>query len=537
MADDVFGIVGTTQGGSFRVDEPVAEGGFAVIYRAYHGAFRSNVALKCLKIPRALTEAEQKEFLEKFREEAQVLFWLSSSIPSVVRPLHVGTLINTDKFVPFIALEWLDGSTLDHLISSRALAGKPPMSLPAVLKMLTPVAEALCRAHKFPTPEGVVTVVHRDLKPENIFITSVNGKEAAKILDFGIAKVKSATTHMVGRQSAEASAVSGFTPAYGSPEQWLPKRYGQTGPWTDVWGLAITVVEALCGHAPIDGEHAAMMGSAIDPERRPTPRNEGVAVSDEVESIFAQALAVDPRDRFHDIGAFWNALCRAVGLPEAVGDRPASLAPAPLGPSVPPDPHGRTQLAVVAATGAAVPDLVLPTHAPSREPAHSAKAPPREQPHSARAPLPAAGPRSAPLPPAGPRSAPRAASPVDPNSMYGSTFESLDDYGPGPRLQTGGSGIGLGDDFAGPVARPRPPSPSLHRMAPLRSEASGRKLDLGAPIKLLVAATLIMAGDYAYAAFTGQMLQFGPARPFWVAGPLAGIGAVLLLSRLLSLED
>ena len=67
-----------------------------------------------------------------------------------------------------------------------------------------------------------------------------------KVLDFVIAKVKNATNQMVGRQSAADSPMSAFTPAYGAPEQWIPKSYGQSGPWTDVWGLALTAVEALC---------------------------------------------------------------------------------------------------------------------------------------------------------------------------------------------------------------------------------------------------------------------------------------------------
>src|SRR5205814_9421755 len=111
-------------------------------------------------------------------------------------------------------------------------------------------ADALCRAHEFPTSNGVVSIVHRDLKPENIFIAKVHGRELTKILDFGIAKAKSAATQLVGQQSANESPLAAFTPAYGAPDQWVPKRYGQTGPWTDVWGLAITVVEAVSGHAP-----------------------------------------------------------------------------------------------------------------------------------------------------------------------------------------------------------------------------------------------------------------------------------------------
>src|SRR5262249_46317745 len=151
----------------------------------------------------------QKEFLEKFREEAELLFRLSSAIPSIVRPLHVGTLTQTKGlFVPFIALEWLGGRTLDSLVSSRAIAGGPPLNMGTAVRALTPVADALCRAHSFPGPNGPVAIVHRDLKPENIFMANVHGREMPKVLDFGIAKVKSTTTQMVGRQSAAESPMA-----------------------------------------------------------------------------------------------------------------------------------------------------------------------------------------------------------------------------------------------------------------------------------------------------------------------------------------
>ena len=57
------------------------------------------------------------------------------------------------------------------------------------MKLLTPVADALCRAHRLPTSEGVVTIVHRDLKPENIFLAHVGTNVVPKVLDFGIARI------------------------------------------------------------------------------------------------------------------------------------------------------------------------------------------------------------------------------------------------------------------------------------------------------------------------------------------------------------
>src|SRR5258706_9845952 len=139
MAEDVFGIVGTTQAGAYRVEEVVAEGGFAVVYRAHHEAFRAKVALKCLKVPESLANQFRDEFLERFREEGELLFRLSASNPAVVRPLHVGVLDTpTRRFVPFIALEWLDGESLEALIERRTRRREAPMRLKDVLQLLTP---------------------------------------------------------------------------------------------------------------------------------------------------------------------------------------------------------------------------------------------------------------------------------------------------------------------------------------------------------------------------------------------------------------
>jgi eukaryotic-like serine/threonine-protein kinase len=325
MAEDVFGIVGTTQAGNFRVEKVVAEGGFAVVYRALHGGFRAPVALKCLKVPDTMTGEQRAIFLEKFREEAELMFRLSGAIAEVCRPLHVDVLQLGDKrFVPFLALEWLDGESLDGIITRRREQRQPPLGLHKVVKMMRPVAAALAKAHRFPGPQGAVAVIHRDLKPENLFVASIGGSESMKILDFGIAKAKRAASQAVGRVTGRTIAedeMASFTPAYGAPEQWIPKTWGETGPWTDVWGLALTMSEALCGAPPLDGEPWAMRRACLDDKRRPTPRNHGADIPGAVEKVFEQALALDPRKRFNTIEAFWSELERAMGLPPSLGPR------------------------------------------------------------------------------------------------------------------------------------------------------------------------------------------------------------------------
>jgi eukaryotic-like serine/threonine-protein kinase len=315
MTEDVFGILGTTVAGAFQVEAVVAEGGFGVVYRAYHSGFRAPVALKCLKVPQQLSAEQEAQFLEQFRAEAELLFRLSASIPTVVRPLHVDAMSLPDgRFVPYMALEWLEGETLEAIAQRRKAEGSPPIPLKKLVRMLTPVARALERAHNYQGPTGPISIVHRDLKPENIFVANVAGEEVVKILDFGIGKAKSMASQVAGRASQTQSAFSSFTPAYGAPEQWVPKRYGQTGPWTDVWGLALTMVEILAGRNVIDGDQAAMMGTALDPKRRPTPKSEGLDVSEAVEAVFARALALDPRERYAEAGQFWTELIAALGM-------------------------------------------------------------------------------------------------------------------------------------------------------------------------------------------------------------------------------
>ncbi len=320
MNEDRFDILGKVIARTYEIQEVVAEGGFGVVYRAYHRGFRAQVALKCLKIPSELSEAQRKAFLGQFRGEAEVLFRLSAQNTNIVRPLHVDAFQSSNTpLVPFIALEWLEGRTLDAVIAARRKAGRPPLSLPALVHLLTPVAIALEEAHNLPGEDGPQMVVHRDMKPENLFIARMGGHDVPKILDFGISKVKGTAGQMVGRASQQRDALVSFSPAYGAPEQWAPRRFGQTGRWTDVWGLALTLVECAKGDEVIQGDQAEMMGTILDPERRPTPRAEGVAVTDPVETIFQKALAVDPRGRYQSIGAFWDTLSDALGLINEVG--------------------------------------------------------------------------------------------------------------------------------------------------------------------------------------------------------------------------
>ncbi len=310
---DPFKIVGSVIGADFKVERLVAEGGFSAVYRGFHTRFRVPVALKCLKLPAQLDATQRARFAAQFQQEAELLFRLSASRREVVRPLQVGDFATVEgQYVPFLALEWLEGRGFERALGERLERGLGGYPLVELVQRLGGVAAALERAHALPGPTGPLSVVHRDLKPDNLLLLDDGG---VKILDYGISTVKLLTEQIAGAQvRGDASAVLGFTPGFAAPEQWCPELYGQTGPWTDVWGLALTMVELSVGRPVIDGDHEAMRAQATASAPRPTPRALGLAVSDAVEAVFGKALSVDPRLRYHGVADFWGELTRALGL-------------------------------------------------------------------------------------------------------------------------------------------------------------------------------------------------------------------------------
>jgi eukaryotic-like serine/threonine-protein kinase len=357
------------------------------------------------------------------------------------------------------------------------------------------VARALECAHQFPgVGGGKLSILHRDLKPENLFLAKLHGQEALKILDFGIGKVRSAATQMVGRVSAEQGGIAAFTPAYGAPEQWLPKRYGQTGPWTDVWGFALCAVEALTNKTPFEGDAPAVMGACINEAERPTPLTFGVKLPERAEAAFRKALAVDPVDRFHDIGAFWDEIEAASGQPTprlivqgAAGD---SLPP-PSDPLPAPASSSLTELdATKQAVGAApFPELTLGVAEPG-------------------------APKRAPRTPAR-----AAASALEDDDDDGGLRISVVDNEPPPQRST---------PRGGRLAR-SPYVRALPSEAPTMDTAIARMMPA---LRLIGLGILMMALDVAYAIVSGEAFSIGPVRALWIAGPLVGFGLVKLLLSL-----
>lgn len=236
--DDPLGIVGQVMGERYRIDSFVAEGGFSFVYRGRHLGFDHDIAVKVFKPMHAGPDAERLK--ASFLREGALVSDLSTRTTRIVRSYDVGTYrTDSDQELLFIVLQWLQGETLAQLLwRERREQGAWGWSLRRVIEVLEPIADALRIAHAH-------GVAHRDIKPSNIHL----GPEGTKLLDFGVAKDAGRSGEGFAETSQQASA---FSVAYAAPEQ-LDKSLAPTGPWTDVYGLAIVCVELLAGKHPFDG--------------------------------------------------------------------------------------------------------------------------------------------------------------------------------------------------------------------------------------------------------------------------------------------
>ena len=279
----------TQLGDRYEVGQIIGRGGMAQVHEGTDTRLNRKVAIKILRADLS----RDPSFQDRFRREAQAAAGLNH--PNVVSVYDTGEEFIGDIKVPYIVMEYVDGVTLQHMLTNG------PRILPErSLEITAGILAALDYAHRH-------GIIHRDIKPANIMI---NAHGDAKVMDFGIARAISDSI----TSNTSASAVMG-TAKYLSPEQ---ARGEVVDARSDIYAAGCLMYELLTGQAPFTGDSGVVIAYQHVNEIATPPSHLDPAISTSLDAIVLKSLAKHPSQRYQTAAEMRADVERAMaGLPVA----------------------------------------------------------------------------------------------------------------------------------------------------------------------------------------------------------------------------
>lgn len=315
---------GTVLADRYRVERLLSKGGMGAVFEATQLGLDRAVAVKML-LP---TLSRDEKVQERFRREARSVAALRH--PNIIQIYDYGI----SEHGPYIVMEFARGQSLRQLLRSGA------MNIEMAVGLMEQICSAIASAHS-------AGIIHRDLKPDNIIIeTHPDGSVHAKVLDFGIAKMREVHSEHADTGLANLTGANIIgSPAYMSPEQSLGLELDAR---SDVYALGIMLYEMLTGETPFGKAPAgAMLLRQINTPPQPVSQKR-TEIPPALESVVMKSLAKDRDFRYASATDFARALRFALQDPEAAATQMALENEWPAGDSfattITPGTPGNTEM-------------------------------------------------------------------------------------------------------------------------------------------------------------------------------------------------
>jgi eukaryotic-like serine/threonine-protein kinase len=257
--------------GVYKILKEIGRGGMGEVYLAEDTRLDRKVALKILPPDMAIDHERMRRFMREAKAASAI------DHPGIV---HIYE-INQSGSVHFIAMQYIEGQTLQSLLNGK------PLSIQEFLNYAVPLTDAISAAHA----RGIT---HRDLKPANVMITN---KDEIKLLDFGIARMEKTSDDSTAISTTRSGALLG-TVGYMSPEQALGKKIDHR---SDIFSIGILFYEMATGRLPFSGETPTQTIDKIIHSQPDAISTLNYMVPQDLERIIRKCLEKDPDNRYQSV--------------------------------------------------------------------------------------------------------------------------------------------------------------------------------------------------------------------------------------------